>query len=104
MIDSPWWFLTSDIVIILKVSSASPDDVALSGTAVLRGMRRLMPVSLFVIPFGVAFGIAAVEQGLSPVQATAMSFVVFTATAHFAALDFLNEPIAFVSLFFVVLA
>lgn len=92
------------MVINKKNSFGPPDDVMLSGTAILRGMRRLLPVSLFVIPFGVAFGIAAIEQGLGPVQATAMSLLVFTATAQFAALDFLFEPVAFVSLFFVVLA
>jgi len=67
-------------------------------------MRRLLPVSLFVVPFGVAFGISAVEQGLGPIQATLMSVAVFTATAQFASLDFLNEPVAFASLFLVVLA
>ncbi|MES0880234.1 AzlC family ABC transporter permease [Roseibium sp. SCP14] len=71
---------------------------------ILLGMRRLIPVSLFVIPFGTAFGIAAIEAGLDPVQATLASAFVFTATAQFAALDFLTEPVAFVSLALVVLA
>jgi len=81
-----------------------PQSVSFSAGGILRGMRRLVPVSLFVIPFGVAFGIAGTEQGLSPLQATAMSAFVFTATGQFAALDFLGEPIAFVSLGFVTLA
>ncbi len=85
-------------------SSTSPDDVALTGAAVLRGMRRLLPVSLFVVPFGVAFGVSAIDHGVGPVQATLMSLLVFTATAQFAALEFLNEPVAFGSLFLVVLA
>lgn len=67
-------------------------------------MRRLLPVSLFVVPFGIAFGVSAIEHGLGPVQATVMSVLVFTATVQFAALDFLNEPVAFGSLFLVVLA
>jgi predicted branched-subunit amino acid permease len=67
-------------------------------------MSRLVPVSVFVVPFGIAFGIAATEQGLEPFQATAMSVFAFTATAQFAALDFLEEPIAFISLGLVVLA
>ncbi len=85
-------------------SSTSPDAVALTGAAVLRGMRRLLPVSLFVVPFGVAFGVSAVDHGIGPVQATLMSLLVFTATAQFAALEFLDEPVAFGSLFLVVLA
>ena len=84
--------------------TASPRDAALSGTAILRGMRRLLPVSVFVVPFGVAFGVSAIDHGLGPLQATVMSLLVFTATAQFAALDFLNEPVAFGSLFLVVLA
>jgi predicted branched-subunit amino acid permease len=76
--------------------------LTLRGT--LLGMRRLIPVSLFVIPFGIAFGIAAVEAGLAPVQATLASALVFTATAQFASLEFLSEPVAFVSLALVVLA
>lgn len=67
-------------------------------------MGRLLPMSLFVVPFGIAFGIAATGQGLTPIQATLMSGLVFTATAQFAALEFLHEPIAFVSLGLVVLA
>lgn len=84
--------------------AASPHDAALSSTAILRGMRRLLPVSLFVVPFGVAFGVSAIDHGLGPLQATVMSLLVFTATAQFAALDFLNEPVAFGSLLLVVLA
>lgn len=92
------------MVMISKNPPNSIDDVALSGTVILRGMRRLMPVSLFVVPFGIAFGVTAVERGLGPIQATVMSVAVFTATAQFAALDFLSEPVAFASLFLVVLA
>ena len=63
-----------------------------------------MPISAFVIPFGIAFGIAAVEAGLGPVEAILTSALVFTATAQFAALDFFGEPVAFVSLALVTLA
>ncbi len=78
--------------------------VTLSGAGVLRGMARLLPICLFVVPFGIAFGIAATEGGIGPVQATAMSAFVFTATAQFAALDFLQEPVAYFSLGLVALA
>ncbi|MEM8702877.1 MAG: AzlC family ABC transporter permease [Pseudomonadota bacterium] len=67
-------------------------------------MTRLLPICLFVVPFGIAFGIAATEGGIGPLQATAMSGLVFTATAQFAALDFLNDPVAFFSLGLVALA
>lgn len=73
-------------------------------SGVLRGMMRLLPICLFVIPFGIAFGIAATDSGIGPVKATLMSVLVFTATAQFAALDFLQEPVAFFSLGLVALA
>lgn len=75
-----------------------------TGRGMLRGMRGLLPISIFVIPYGIAFGIAATEQGVGPFQATAMSFFVFTATVQFAALDFLPEPVPFISLGLVALA
>lgn len=73
-------------------------------SGVLRGMMRLLPICLFVIPFGIAFGIAATDSGISPIKATLMSSLVFTATAQFAALDFLQDPVAFFSLGLVALA
>ena len=85
-----------------QATPAAP--VSLTGKGVVRGLRRLLPVSVFVVPFGIAFGIAATEQDLGPVQATVMSVFVFTATAQFAALDFLKDPVAFVSLGLVALA
>nr|WP_319384143.1 AzlC family ABC transporter permease [uncultured Roseibium sp.] len=78
--------------------------MTLSMSGVLRGMTRLLPICLFVIPFGIAFGIAATDSGISPIKATLMSSFVFTATAQFAALDFLQDPVAFFSLGLVALA
>lgn len=76
----------------------------LTREGVVRGMHRLLPVCIFVIPFGIAFGIAATERGLSPFQVTMMSVFAYTATAQFAALEFLQDPIAFFSLGLVALA
>jgi len=83
---------------------ARPHCATLTGQGVLRGMSRLLPICMFVVPFGIAFGIAAVEQGIGPYQATAMSAFVFTATAQFASLEFLHDPVAFASLGLVALA
>lgn len=66
-------------------------------------MRRLTLVSLFVIPYGVAFGVAATEAGLSAAQAVVMSALVFTALAQFATLEFMQEPVALGSMALVVL-
>lgn len=71
---------------------------------VLRGFGDLLPVALFSMPFGVAFGVAATEAGLSPAQTIFMSAVVFSGVAQFAALDILPGDIGWLSLALVVLA
>jgi 4-azaleucine resistance transporter AzlC len=67
-------------------------------------MRRLSPISIFVIPFGLGFGIAAIEQGLTVFEAIAMSVLVFSGAAQFASLEFWPEPVDLVSIAFVILA
>ncbi|SLN33770.1 AzlC protein [Ruegeria meonggei] len=78
--------------------------VALSVKGALRGMMRLAPISVFVVPFGVGFGIAAIEQGLTVVQAVAMSAVVFSGAAQFASLEFWPEPVGLTSIALVMFA
>jgi predicted branched-subunit amino acid permease len=51
------------------------------------GFWRLLPLSLFVAVFGLAFGLAAVQAGLSGLEIVLMSAAVFAGTAQFAALD-----------------
>lgn len=71
---------------------------------VLRGFADLLPVALFSMPFGVAFGVVSTEAGLSPAQTIFMSAVVFSGAAQFAALDNLRSDIDWLSLALVVLA
>lgn len=70
----------------------------------VRGGQRLLPVSVFVFPFGVAFGAAAIESGLTIDQAMVMSLTVFAGASQFAALDLWQTPLPFLSLALVVLA
>ncbi len=85
-------------------TSSKTGQIILSSAGILRGMRRLMPVSIFVIPFGLSFGVAAIEQGLSVAQTIGMSAFVFSGTAQFASLDFWPEPMALLSLALVMFA
>ncbi len=78
--------------------------VRLTSNGVRLGIRRLLPIALFVVPFGIAFGAAAVAHGLAPYQAIAMSASVFAGAAQFAALDMFADPLPFLSLAMVVLA
>lgn len=65
---------------------------------------RLLPISLFVVAFGAAFGLAAVQAGLVPLEATLMSALVFAGASQFAALDMWGEQVSLVPLAAVVFA
>lgn len=47
------------------------------------GVRAELPILLGTIPFGLIYGILALEAGLSPWMAYAMSFIVFAGSAQF---------------------
>lgn len=70
----------------------------LSWRAVPEGFRRILPVTLYVVPMGLAFGAAAVGKGLSAPLALLMSAVVFAGSSQFAALDLWSAPLALVPL------
>jgi len=63
-----------------------------------KGFWRLLPLSLFVVVFGLAYGLAAVQTGLSPVQIVFMSFAVFAGTSQFAALELWGTQISLLPL------
>ncbi len=65
---------------------------------------RLLPIALFVVAFGAAFGLAAVQAGLTPAQALLMSTTVFAGASQFAALDMWGSAVALVPLMVVVFA
>ncbi len=54
---------------------------------ILVGIRRMAPLSLFVVIFGLAFGVAALSRGLSGLEAMLMSALVFAGASQFAALE-----------------
>ncbi|WP_166258505.1 AzlC family ABC transporter permease [Marinobacter salicampi] len=65
---------------------------------------RLLPISLFVVAFGAAFGLAAVQKGLAPLEATLMSVVVFAGASQFATLEMWGNEVALLPLMAVVFA
>ncbi|MCK0097011.1 AzlC family ABC transporter permease [Yoonia sp. F2084L] len=85
-------------------SAPTYKGVVLTLAGIRLGGRRLLPFALFTVPFGIAFGVAAIESGLSSFQAILMSLATFSGAAQFATLDFWTEPLAFGSLAMVVLA
>lgn len=85
---------------------SQPSKFVISFTAkgMLRGAKRLLPVSVFVVPFGVAFGAAAIEAGMGVDQAMTMSLLVFAGASQFAVLDMWQSPLPYISIALVVLA
>lgn len=65
---------------------------------------RLLPISLFVVAFGAAFGLAAVQKGLEPLQALLMSVTVFAGASQFAAVDMWGTEVSLIPLLTVVFA
>jgi predicted branched-subunit amino acid permease len=52
-----------------------------------RGVRDVAPLLLGVAPFGLVAGAAAVDAGLTPLQAVGLSVVVFAGASQLAAID-----------------
>ena len=71
---------------------------------VWRGYRGMFAVALFSVPYGIAFGTAATDVGVAPLEAIAMSVFIFSGVAQFAALEFWREPVPWAMLIFVVTA
>lgn len=68
------------------------------------GFKQLLPISLFVVVFGVAFGLAAAQTGLDDAAALLMSALVFAGAAQFAILDLWGEHVPIVPLIITVFA
>ncbi|NWO07867.1 MAG: AzlC family ABC transporter permease [Alteromonadaceae bacterium] len=65
---------------------------------------RLLPISFFVMAFGAAFGLAAAQTGLSPLQSLLMSSTVFAGASQFAVLDMWGAEISVLPMIAVVFA
>lgn len=83
-------------------SSAQPVTFTIDG--IVRGIRRIAPLSAFALPFGVAYGAASVEQGMAAWQALLASGTIFAGASQFAALELWQDPMPLISITLVVLA
>lgn len=74
----------------------NPSDIAVFRA----GLRAASPVLLGVFPFGLVTGVAMVAGGIPPLEAIAMSFIVFAGAAQLAATQLLGAaaPVAVVLL------
>jgi len=78
-------------------------EILISARGVRRGMRKMFALALFIVPYGMAFGVAAIDSGMSATHAVAMSVFMFSGAAQFASLDLWSSA-SVVSLLLVVLA
>ncbi|MFD1007422.1 AzlC family ABC transporter permease [Oceanisphaera ostreae] len=62
------------------------------------GFKQLLPLSIFVGAFGLAFGLAASQEGLSDNAIVLMSALVFAGTSQFAALEMWGTQVPLVPL------
>ncbi|MEM7683410.1 MAG: AzlC family ABC transporter permease [Pseudomonadota bacterium] len=79
-------------------------SVCMTLSGVVRGARRLAPLAVFMTPLGMAYGVAAIESGMSSAHAIASSILVYSAAAQFTAVDFWGPDISLLALFLVTLA
>lgn len=84
--------------------SAAPALPNLTVADIAQGFGRLLPLSLFVAVFGLAYGLAAVQTGLPAHQILFMSAAVFAGTAQFAALELWGAEVAILPLLLTVFA
>lgn len=60
----------------------------------LAGAKRISPILLGVAPFGLVSGVAAVNVGLSPIEAIGMSIFIYAGASQLAAIDLLGQDAA----------
>ena len=77
---------------------------ALTATLTWNGFRQFLPISAFVVLFGLAFGLAATQTGLGADTSLLMSALVFAGASQFAALDLWGTQIPLVPLALTVFA
>lgn len=84
--------------------SVEKSSFELQFNEVLDGFKQLLPISMFVVVFGVAFGLAAAQTGLDDTSIVLMSTLVFAGAAQFAVLDLWGEHIPLIPLIITVFA
>ena len=68
------------------------------------GFRQMVPIAVFVAVFGAAFGLAAMQSGLSATSVVVMSTLVFAGAAQFAVLDLWGPQVPMLALVLTVFA
>jgi branched chain amino acid efflux pump len=75
-----------------------------TASGVWRGSVEIAPIAAFVIPFEIAFGVAASAKGISPEISVFMSVAIYAGASQFAVLDLWYAPLPLATLALTVLA
>ncbi|HMK79875.1 MAG TPA: AzlC family ABC transporter permease [Xanthobacteraceae bacterium] len=75
-----------------------------TANGVWRGCVEIAPIAAFLVPFGIAFGVAASAKGVPAEISLLMSLVIFAGASQFAALDLWHAPLPLATLALTVLA
>lgn len=59
----------------------------LNDSSLKNGVKDALPIILGYLPIGIAYGMLAVNKGLTPLQTTAMSFFVFAGSAQLVSIE-----------------
>ena len=84
--------------------SKRPERPRFTASGVWRGMLEIVPIAAFVLPFGIAFGVAASAKGILPEISVFMSVAIFAGASQFAVLDLWYAPLPLATLALTVLA
>src|SRR5262249_48321484 len=84
--------------------AAGSGQPRLTANGVRRGLVGLAPIAAFIIPFGIAFGVAASAKGVPGEISLLMSIVIFAGASQFAVLDLWHAPLPLATLALTVLA
>src|SRR5215468_68087 len=90
--------------------SSDSSDAGRSGrprftaNGVWRGCVEIAPIAAFIIPFGIAFGVAATAKGVPGEISLLMSIAIFAGASQFAVLDLWTAPLPIATLALTVLA
>ena len=82
---------------------SNPQQI-ITGQNIYSGFKQLIPLSLFVIVFGLAFGLAATQIGLGNSAILTMSASVFAGASQFATLELWGEQVSLIPVMITVFA
>lgn len=88
----------------MPATEMPPMQSELNRQLVWVGFRQMVPIAMFVMVFGAAFGLAATQSGLDAAWVVVMSTLVFAGAAQFATLDLWGPQVPILALALTVFA